>query len=81
VLAWSAETCPKVWSTINYQKGYEKRFNQDYAWFRKGEADVRAADKAPRRQVPRDLVERRASTSSIPLGHHIAACRRRRAPS
>src|SRR5262249_14516250 len=25
----------KVWPTMNYQKGQEKRFNQDYSWFQR----------------------------------------------
>ena len=53
----------KVWPTMNYQKGHEKRFNQDYAWFRKGEARAFVPEKpipGARHQVPRDLVERLA---------------------
>jgi hypothetical protein len=53
----------KVWPTMNYQKGYEKRFNQDYAWFRKGEARTFVPEQSipgARHPVPRDLVERLA---------------------
>src|SRR5207248_1180600 len=53
----------KVWPTMNYQKGHEKRFNQDYAWFRKGEARAFVPEKpipGVKHQVPRDLVERLA---------------------
>lgn len=53
----------KVWPTTNYAKGYERRFNQDYAWFRKGEARALVPEQptqGARHQVPRALVERLA---------------------
>jgi hypothetical protein len=53
----------KVWPTMNYAKGYEKRFNQDYAWFRKGEARTFVPEQptqGAKHQVPRDLLERLA---------------------
>jgi hypothetical protein len=53
----------KIWPTLNYAKGYEKRFNQDYAWFRQGEARrflPEQPTQGAKHQVPRDLVERLA---------------------
>ena len=53
----------KVWPTMNYAKGHEKRFNQDYAWFRKGEVRTMVPgqpSEGAKHQVPRELVERLA---------------------
>jgi hypothetical protein len=52
-----------VWPTRNFGKGHERRFNQDYAWFRKSEARALVPDEptiGAKCEVPRELVERLA---------------------
>jgi len=53
----------KAWPELNFAKGAERRFNQDYAWFRKSEARTFVPEqpiKGAKQQIPRDLVERLA---------------------
>jgi hypothetical protein len=52
-----------TWPTRNFAKGHERRFNQDYVWFRKAEARALVPEEpatGAKREVPRELVERLA---------------------